>query len=137
MGPFNNKGGSGNRQFGQSMKKSNKSSAGSRYQQQFGNKNKYQQQHNQTDSSNVDPNKADEAAARRRLRQEQQEIIDVKFGYHRLEDQYQERQQNSRLREERGNTGPGVDKLMQRRGWLFNMAATTVRLCVSHVCCTK
>jgi len=58
------------------------------------------------------------------MRQEQGEIIDAKFGYHRLEDQYLERQKNSRLRTEEGNAG-GVDKLKQRRGWLFNMAATT------------
>ena len=75
----------------------------------------------------MDTSKADEAAARRRLRQEQAEIIDSKFGYHRLEDQYQERRQNSSLGgAERGDAG--VDKFMQRRGWLFNMAATTVRL---------
>jgi hypothetical protein len=127
MGPYNkNKGKQGaDRLFGQTMRKSSRSSSASRYQRQMGNSN--QRQHPQEDSSKADTSQSDEKAAWRRLRQEQAEIIDAKFGYHRLEDQYQERQKNSRLRTEEGNVG-GVDKLMQRRGWLFNMAATTVRL---------
>jgi hypothetical protein len=127
MGPYNkNKGKQGaDKLFGQTMKKSNRSSSSSRYQRQMGNRNPRQQ--SQEDSSKADTSQADEKAAWRRMRQEQGEIIDAKFGYHRLEDQYLERQKNSRLRTEEGNIG-GVDKLKQRRGWLFNMAATTVRL---------
>jgi hypothetical protein len=53
--------------------------------------------------------KAEEAAARRRLRQEQGEAIDTKFGYKRLEDQF-------------------ADSPIERRGWLFNMLATTVSI---------
>ena len=109
-----------NKQFGQTTKKSNKSLATSRYQRQFGKGGKRQQE----EPSKLD-NKADEAAARRRLRQEQGEIIDGKFGYHRLEDQHQE-QQNSALR---GDTG--ISKTVQRRGWVFNMSATTVRYTLS------
>ena len=126
MRPYNNnKGGTGNnRVFGQTMRKTKNSSAASRYRRQFGESN--QRQHSQqTDSSNADT-KAEEAAARRRLRQEQGEVIDSKFGYHRLEDQYQERKKNPSLRTENGYDG-GVDPLTQRRGWLFNMAATSVR----------
>ena len=98
------------------MKKPNKSTAASRYQRQFGKGDKRRQE----ESSNVD-SKTDEVAARRRLRQEQSEIIDGKFGYHRLEDQHQE-QQSSAIR---GDTTTG--KTLQRRGWVFNMSATTVR----------
>ena len=126
MGPYNkNKGGPGtSRLFGQTMRKSIKSSTGTRYQRQFGRSNQKQQSH-EVDSSNTGTTKSDEAAAWRQLRQEQGEIIDAKFGYHRLEDQYQERQKNSSLRIEKRHAGE-FDKLMQRRGWLFNMAATTV-----------
>ena len=127
MGPYNNKNGkpTTNRLFGQTMKKSNKSSSASRYQRQFGNGYQRQQPNGAHSSSKADTAQLDEVAERRRQRREQGEIIDTKFGYHRLEDQYLDRQQNSRLRT--GDAG-GVDKLMQRRGWLFNMAATTVRL---------
>lgn len=120
MGPYNNnKGKPANKLFGQTMRKSNRSSAATRYQRQFGGSSK------KVESSNADTSKADEAAARRRMRQEQGELIDAKFGYHRLEDQYQERQKNPSLRTETG--AGGSENLMQRRGWLFNMAATTVR----------
>ena len=115
MGQYNNK------KFGQTMKKSNKSSGASRYQRQFGQGNQQQQ----LQSENI--SKAEEAAARRRVRQEQSERIDSKFGYHRLEDQFQERQNDLALRAE-GGDGAAVNKLTQRRGWLFNMAATTVRI---------
>ena len=128
MGPYNNKNGKpgSNKLFGQTMKKSNRSSAASRYQRQFGKGGQRQPPYGK-DSSKPETTQAEEVAARRRLRQEQSETIDAKFGYHRLEDQYQEqRQKNSRLRTGNGDAG-GVDKLMQRRGWLFNMAATTVR----------
>ena len=110
MGPYQNN----NRRFGQTMSKSNKSSSSSRYQRQFGNSG------NQSRQQSNDSSKADDIALKRRLRQEQGELIDKKFGYYRLEDQYQERQNNSLG----GETG--IEKLLQRRGWLFNMAATTV-----------
>lgn len=132
MGPYNNnKGKAGpNRLFGQTMRKPSMSSA-TRYQRQFGQQNKTQQQY-QADLSKVDTTKADEAAARRRLRREQGEIIDAKFGYHRLEDQYQERKKNSSFRT--GNEYGGRDEtLTKRRGWLFNMAATTVSLIMGSV----
>lgn len=116
MGPYPNS----NRLFGQTMKKSNKSSVASRYQRQLG-RDGNQSQRQKEEPSWSENSKADEAAIRRRLRQEQGEIIDVKFGYHRLEDQHQERQ-NSSLR---GDSG--IEKAVQRRGWLFNMSATTVR----------
>lgn len=89
-----------NRVFGQTMRKQ------SRYQRQFGG--------NRADNvvQNDRDNKAEEAAARRRLRQEQGENIDVKFGYRRLED-------------ETLNSSSGVSTI-QRRGWLFHMLATTV-----------
>ena len=101
-----------NRVFGQAMKKQ------SRYQRQFGGKN--------GKALPTLDTKAEEAAARKRLRQEQGELIDAKFGYNRLEDLYQEQQRSRNFRSEKPRID--VDKLMQRRGWLFNMAATTVRV---------
>ena len=116
MGPYNNKGKPGaNKLFGQTMRKSSRSSAATRYQRQFG-------KSSNAGNSKSDTTQADEVAARRRLRQEQGEAIDTKFGYHRLEDQYQENKKNMSLRTET----IGANKSMQRRGWLFNMAATTV-----------
>ncbi|CAJ1945696.1 unnamed protein product [Cylindrotheca closterium] len=88
-----------NRVFGQAMKKP------SRYQRQFGgNKNSTVTQSDQA-------RKAEEAAARRRLRHEQGEAIDIKFGYRRLEDQL--------------STASRGASVIQRRGWLFHMLATT------------
>ena len=87
MGPYQNN----NRRFGQTMSKSNKNSSSSRYQRQFGNSG------NQSRQQSNDSSKADEIALKRRLRQEQGELIDKKFGYYRLEDQYQERQNNPKL----------------------------------------
>jgi hypothetical protein len=86
-----------NRVFGQAQKKK------SRYQRQMGDKSKAAMSPSMQDA------KAEEAAARRRLRQEQGEAIDTKFGYKRLEDQYE-------------------DSPIERRGWLFNMLATTVSI---------
>lgn len=90
-----------NRVFGQAMKKQ------SRYQRQFGGKS------NKALTPTTIDAKAEEAAARKRLRQEQGEAIDTKFGYSRLEDQYMDYASE-------GET-------LERRGWLFNMLATTVR----------
>jgi hypothetical protein len=86
-----------NRVFGQATKKQ------SRYQRQMGGKSKAAMSPSMQDA------KAEEAAARRRLRQEQGEAIDTKFGYKRLEDQF-------------------ADSPIERRGWLFNMLATTVSI---------
>ena len=107
------------------INKNKRSSATTRYQRQFG-KNNHRQRAHRVESSGADNNKLDEAASRRRLRQEQGEIIDAKFGYHRLEDVYHEQQKSPSFG--LGKRGIEVDKLMRRRGWLFNMAATTVRL---------
>ena len=90
-----------NRVFGQAMKKQ------SRYQRQFGGKTKDRVIQSEQDS------KAEEAAARRRLRQEQGEEIDIKFGYRRLESQL---------------SSTGGPPEIERRGWLFHMLATTVRV---------
>ncbi len=62
--------------------------------------------------------KAADAAQRRRVRQEQGEAIDALFGYPRLEDQYSQMHQNA---------GSDVSGMKPRRGWLFQMLATTVR----------
>jgi hypothetical protein len=115
MGPYPN----GNRQFGQTMKKSNKST--SRYQRQFGSKSSssYQQQREESSKET----KAAEAAARRRLRQEQGEIIDINFGYRRLEDQENQHMQQDSMD---GTT-------LQRRGWLFHMLPTTVRFILRKI----
>ena len=88
-----------NRVFGQAMKKQ------SRYQRQFGGKN--------GKALPTLDTKAEEAAARKRLRQEQGEAIDVRFGYNRLEDYFLD------------SSSDGAP--IERRGWLFNMLATTVR----------
>ena len=113
MGPYPN-----NRMFGQTMKKStNKGGGGngSRYQRQFGNSgNKSHSVIESTSNTTLAETKAAEAAARRRARQDQGEAIDIKFGYQRLEDQYQHSNQQAL-------------ESIQRRGWLFHMLATTVR----------
>ncbi len=95
--------GKGNRLFGQAMSK--KTQKSSRYQRQFG-----------VQTSNAakieDPEVAarDEAAVRRRLRQEQGEAIDLQFGYERLEDK---------------PLDPNMP-MVEKRGWLFHMLPTTV-----------
>ena len=89
-----------NKLFGQTMNKKQPS----RYQRQFGGGGR-------NDKAAEQDAKAAEAAARRRLRQEQGEAIDAKFGYKRLEDQ---------------TTDP--EQTVERRGWLYHMLATTVRI---------
>jgi hypothetical protein len=105
--------------FGQTMKKStNKGGNGSRYQRQFGNSSNNKSHsviESTSTSATLADTKATEAAARRRARQDQGEAIDIKFGYQRLEDQYQHSNQQS------------LEKI-QRRGWIFHMLATTVRI---------
>ena len=97
-----------NKVFGQSMKK--KGGGRSNYQRQLGGNN------NSNSNSNSNSNDKDDAsseeakrAARRRLRQEQGEAIDAKFGYHRLEDGQQD------------------GEVIEKRGWIFHMLPTTVR----------
>jgi len=97
--------GRGKREFGQVMKKSNKST---RYQRQFGNASSSHSQLVIPD----DPEAAarEEAVAKRRARQEQGEAIDLAFGYERIEDKPID-----------PNHPP-----VERRGWLFHMLPTTV-----------
>jgi hypothetical protein len=99
--PYPNK--SSNKVFGQAMKKKQSS----RYQKQFGGSRK-----GQDNSDNDHDKKAEEAAARRRLRQEQGEALDARFGFLRLEDQPLD---NNSM------------EPIQRRGWLYHMLPTTVR----------
>jgi hypothetical protein len=94
--------GKGKREFGQAMKKSIKST---KYQRQFGNSS-----HSIVTTEDPEAVARDEAAARRRARQEQGEAIDIAFGYERLEDK---------------PVDPNHPPL-ERRGWLFHMLPTTV-----------
>jgi hypothetical protein len=113
-------GGGSRRVFGQSMGKK-QGRGGSNYQRQFGGGGKSGNSFNANSNNNGTNNPESEAArqaARRRLRQEQGEAIDAKFGYHRLEDVPQQQQQQPH--------GGGSD-IVQRRGWLFHMLPTTVR----------
>ena len=114
MGPYPNS----NKLFGQTMKK--KSSAATRYQRQFGNTHSRSAHQEETEASLAE-RKAAEAAARRRVRQEQGETIDRNFGYHRLEDQASSSSSSSNPKQD-DPAGP-----VSRRGWLFHMLATTVR----------
>lgn len=91
----------GNRVFGQAMSKKGPS----KYQRQFGASSAKDVA---TDSEAAT---REEAAARRRLRQEQGEAIDLQFGYERLEDK---------------PVDPNLSPV-ERRGWLFHMLPTTVR----------
>lgn len=133
MGPHPND----KKRFGQTMKKSSSSSssstaAGSRYQRQFGNNrgeggNNHSRIAPSTTTTTLAETKAAEAAQRRRLRQEQGEEIDVLFGYPRLEDQYSSHMMA--IHQNRNNGGSDRSGIMKpRRGWLFQMLATTVRL---------
>lgn len=101
--------GKGNRVFGQAMSK--RSNQSTRYQRQFGGGRQNHSQIASTGQQDREAEARDEAAARRRLRQEQGEAIDLQFGYGRLEDQA---------------VDPALPPV-QRRGWLFNMLSTTVR----------
>jgi len=103
--------GKGNRVFGQAMSK--KGSKSSRYQRQFG-ASSSQNATAPASASAEDSEVAarDEAASRRRVRQEQGEAIDLQFGYERLED--------------KSVVDPSLPPV-ERRGWLFHMLPTTVR----------
>ncbi|KAL3923554.1 MAG: hypothetical protein SGILL_001593, partial [Bacillariaceae sp.] len=72
------------------------------------------------ESSTFAERKAADAASWRRVRQEQGEVIDRNFGYHRLEDQ-----QQSGAGGQNQKQGSATDGPVQRRGWLFHMMATT------------
>jgi hypothetical protein len=104
----NNKSGGQQKVFGQSMRK--KSSSSNRYQRQLGGggggRGGGGGGGNMPD---VEESENAKIAAFKRLRQEQGEAIDVKFGYNRLEDQE-------------------MDGVVVRRGWLFHMLHTTVSL---------
>jgi hypothetical protein len=134
------------KQFGQTMHKKSSSSS-SRYQRQFGN-GRGGNHSRIMSSSDVDGNgsgsggqsqfelKAQEAAARRRLRQEQGETIDTAFGYNRLEDHPGAAAAAAAAAAGTANSSGGVGPynknkektaILQRRGWLFHMLATTVR----------
>ena len=103
--------------FGQLMSKKG-GGASTRYQRQFGGgggKKRGSLHPDLNEPQDAKAREAAEAAARKRARQEQGEIIDAKFGYHRLEDQHIE---------------PGVTEIPSRRGWVFQMLPTTVRMSI-------
>lgn len=93
------------------MKKSVPSTSKSRYQRQFGGgRGGGSGDKGGNDRTVSDQEaKAAEAAARRRLKQDQGEAIDIRFGYKRLEDQPIDPEQP-----------------VERRGWLYHMLPTTV-----------
>ena len=106
------------RVFGQAMGKSKRGGGGSSsssYQRQFGGGSKAKispaagggNGDNTTDDANAI------LAAKRRIRQEKAEQIDEKFGYETFAFQ--------------NTNGVGSREVRERRGWLFNMLATTVR----------
>jgi hypothetical protein len=118
MGPYRN------RKFGQVLKKSTRpSSHATRYQRQLGNNNNITSEESKLDR------KAAEAATRRRLRQEQGENIDIKFGFHRLEDQYRQH-----ITQQFSSNSDDVSAAVSRRGWLFHMLATTVSIWKRYTC---
>jgi hypothetical protein len=101
--------GGGNQVFGQTMKKK---SAGptSRYQKQAGN-NYQSKQTVYKSAADTDDSATDPALARRRFKQQQGKEIDKLFGYEKFELSNNNNEPNS----------------ASRRGWLFQMLATTVR----------
>eukprot|EP00529_Nitzschia_sp_RCC80_P002741 CAMPEP_0113444100 /NCGR_PEP_ID=MMETSP0014_2-20120614/2493_1 /TAXON_ID=2857 /ORGANISM="Nitzschia sp." /LENGTH=1934 /DNA_ID=CAMNT_0000335103 /DNA_START=203 /DNA_END=6003 /DNA_ORIENTATION=- /assembly_acc=CAM_ASM_000159 len=134
------------KRFGQTMhKKKNAGAAGTRYQRQFGNGGKGSHSRIMSaedakqggggsgpSSQNSEQTKAQEAAARRRLRQEQGEAIDVAFGYNRLEDHPGAAAAAAAAAAATAAASAGAaasattnNTILQRRGWLFNMLATT------------
>ena len=100
--------------FGQTMKRKPQAKTISSYQKSFGGGSSTSRFISEHDESSPLSEAAQQAAARRRLRQEQGEAIDLRFGYHRLEDGHPITG---------GDNGP---QTIQRRGWLFHMLATTV-----------
>ena len=92
----------------------------SSYQRQFGGGGK---QHSQiADSKEVEIDRAALAAAQRRIHQQKSEEIDKVFGY----EQFEFRNSND------ANNDSNESK--ERRGWLFNMAPTTVNNLHCVVC---
>ena len=107
------------RVFGQAMGKSKRGGGGSSsssYQRQFGGGSKAKISP-AGGGGNGDNTTTDDAnailAAKRRIRQEKAEQIDEKFGYETFAFQ--------------NTNGVGSREVRERRGWLFNMLATTVR----------
>jgi hypothetical protein len=106
-----------NKVFGQSMSKK-KGGGKSNYQRQFGGSSKNAYNGSNSNSNSKDDTSSEEAqrAARRRLRQEQGEAIDAKFGYNRLEDGQQD------------------GEVIEKRGWIFHMLPTTVSILRNVYC---
>ena len=102
--------------FGQTM---HRKGGRTNYQRQFGGGGGRSKSLYNNDSRNED-SEAARQAARRRLRQEQGEAIDAKFGYHRLED---------KAMLTGGSDNNNDESVVERRGWLFHMLPTTVRTC--------
>jgi hypothetical protein len=103
-------GGGGQQVFGQTMKKKKSSGPSSRYQKQAG--NNYQQKKTVYKSAaDTDDAANDPAVARRRFKQQQGQEIDKLFGYEKFALSNNNNEPNS----------------ASRRGWLFQMLATTVR----------
>ena len=101
-------GGGNNKVFGQTMKKS-KGGKTSNYQRQFGGGSG--SQHSKIASASTDKESEEQQRAeRRRLKQAQGEALDVKFGYPSLESTVE------------------LGETTERRGWLFHMLPTTVRI---------
>ena len=100
--------GGGNQVFGQTMKK--KSAPTSRYQKQAGN-NYQSKQTVYKSAADTDDSATDPAVARRRFKQQQGKEIDKLFGYEKFALSNNNNEPNS----------------ASRRGWLFQMLATTVR----------
>ena len=100
--------------FGQTM---HRKGGRTNYQRQFGGGGGRAKSIYINDSRNEE-SEAARQAARRRLRQEQGEAIDAKFGYHRLED---------KAMLAGGSDNKNDEVIVERRGWLFHMLPTTVR----------
>jgi hypothetical protein len=101
--------GGGNQVFGQTMKK--KSTPSSRYQKQAGN-NYQSKQTVYKSAADTDDAATDPAVARRRFKQQQGQEIDKLFGYEKFA---------------LSNNNNNEPNSASRRGWLFQMLATTVR----------
>jgi hypothetical protein len=101
--------GGGNQVFGQTMKKKS-TGPSSRYQKQAGN-NYQSKQTVYKSAADTDDSATDPAVARRRFKQQQGQEIDKLFGYEKFALSNNNNEPNS----------------ASRRGWLFQMLATTVR----------
>jgi len=109
------------RVFGQAMgKPKERGGSGSNFQRQFGGgggKSSSSSSNNNNNNYNSNQSKEDVSAimaAKRRIRQQKGEIIDEKFGYETFA--YE------------NTNGSNSRDVRERRGWLFNMLPTTVRV---------